>query len=355
MFSYICNCDACDYCTLYNDRENWLPESSNKEREQEQMACPNCYRDENGDIEETCGSCSGNDVDETWIYEKLTPIDFIKKFHADDAEIIITKCNNVVKDFYNNIANNTVPDGAVDEFLRLCEPGCYIKQYFILLLKQYADKMLDINEMTRNGSVDTCLYYQKIIGKNDAWMLDLFVARRFDVLDAINATTNIIKFSNFTQAVLKHFCNNDIPISDDYLLTLATYYRSEQLIDACLDICEFQLSAELSKIKPAKSQSISNDPQSGDNTDNVQEAISRMFAQLSWDINTVTTSDITDIMTSSVASQLLGRVVKIFVPNVDDRKAKIYNITEFKFCSMEKYAPILRDHFIEAIYNISTS
>lgn len=82
----------------------------------------------------TCPYCSLESDFSIWNYQGMTYTDLIREFHKDDADAIIAACDGIVRDYYDNIANNREPGGAVE---KLYEKGCYMRRYIANLLEAY--------------------------------------------------------------------------------------------------------------------------------------------------------------------------------------------------------------------------
>lgn len=174
-------------------------------------------------------------------YKSLTSEQIIREFHGASGDSTITECQRVVKEFYENIAADRVPEGAVAKFNILYIAGCYMKRYINQLLQTYAVKNdFDVNVLVRERSKETNMYYYNVVGMTEPWHLSLFFASRFDVLDELHDLGHYVK-SNCS--ILNYFSARSIPVSDEMLVHLASYTG--------VDICARNLNTSLAEQKPA--------------------------------------------------------------------------------------------------------
>jgi hypothetical protein len=217
-------------------------------------------------------------------YKSFTSEELIRELHGASTNAAITECQRCVKEFYENIAADRVPEGAVAKFNIRYIAGCYMKRYINQLLLTYADKNdFDVNVLVRERSKATNMYYYNVVGMTDGWHLSLFFASRFDVLDELHELGHDVT-SNCS--ILNYFSARSIPVSDEMLEHLALYTSVDKVVTSSLPICTRKFVATLAKQKPTTT----------------------------WDITRIIEGD---------SFELFLRVLKLLVPDTESRKTMI--------------------------------
>jgi hypothetical protein len=376
---YINNCktSTCAYCIAHDDESNWE------------------HADMDDDYEEWENSTN------VFKYRKFFPEQLIREFHGDSADSIIAECQSFVKEFYDNIAANRVLESTIAKFNNLYDVGCYIKRYIKQQLQNYANKNdFDINMLVRDCSKDTNIYYYKVIGMTEGWYLSLYFASRYDVLvelhDHFNETASCL--------ILHYFSSLSIPVSEEMLIHLAKYTGAENVLQTCVDICARNLNASLVKQKPALNtalplqmitiecdnihvvniESLPTQPEIETaiirpeqiitnpsnlpkeliimeceaikltNTFDIPAKPVRLFNHPGWNTETVTTWDITRIVTCDVF-ELVMRSLHLLFPDTETRK--IIMSEHFKdnslLLSMNHFRSDLYKHLIAEVLRLS--
>lgn len=341
IYSRRCNEGNCAFCTLYNDGSTWREFTENDVNEHDNYSICTC-----------CDECDCL----AWQYNNYSIIDFIKKFHGENADDKIVECDSVVKEFFTNIANNIAPADGIDKFNLLYMSGCYMKEHVLSLLHTYDKTDLDINKLVTTGSVETNLYFASIF-YSYTWIQQLFIDNRFDVLDAMHASNSLKNYGSFyiSYRVLNYFNSENIPISNELLGHMGLYFGTERVLKICMDISNIRLEDALKKLVPdaflSHRVNLDNLPASLEtlNCNNnkllefpviLSQKLDRLLISPGYNIYSITCGHIREAI-SGGTFDVLSSATKLLVSDTDTRKDIITNLLLDKFDYINHYRPEL--------------
>ena len=155
--SIICHKLAtCKLCQLYANPENWI--------EFPELITYDNYGEVNTDLE------FKNRQNLFWYYSNFTIEELITQLHNDN---IIKRCKTVVDEFYTNIANNKIPEGAYENIISLYDIGCYIKQYIEQLITDL-EPITTIQMLIEQGTLNIFRYYLRFANISSSFIINLY-------------------------------------------------------------------------------------------------------------------------------------------------------------------------------------
>jgi len=121
----------------------------------------------------------------TWKYYDTSLEEFIKMFHSDNCENLISECNNICDKFMCEISNNNVQDTTCTDLDKLFGYGCYLRQFIYNIFQMKYSNIID--SIIESGSVRTFykyIYYAS--SYNYTIIHNLYQKNRYDILYASN-------------------------------------------------------------------------------------------------------------------------------------------------------------------------
>lgn len=310
----VCPNKNCSYCKLVNDESTY-----NFDNSQLYMSGEEIY---------------------AWKYYDTSLEEFIKMFHSDNSENLISECNKICDKFLCEVSNNNVQDTTCVELDRLCGYGCYVKQFIYNILQGSYSSVIDF--IIENGSVRTFYKYIKYISSYKYNLINnnLYLKNRYDILNASNDEEyksigfyNIIR--NEIYFVIRSFLKQNRTITTELKEHLINTFGEEFIVRLFANLSVEQTELYLRANFPSRSVCLDNLPTSiktltfSENITSLDfnkidfKPLDKLYINPSYIVNENTIESIKNFIDNEVTFKYLDQFAN--TPNLKDIIANVYS------------------------------